>query len=124
MEIRNNNNNNNLYGNYNGYNNFGPVYHLIKVNGRPSIETMRIGPNSDALFLDESGTLAWYVETDGVGYKKVIAPYDLTPHVDTPPVDLNDLLTRVQNLEETINARSNKGSSSKNSRNSNTNTTE
>jgi len=114
--------NNSGYGFYDYNRSTAPVYSITRVSGRNSIEMLPMGPNSQALFLDESGTIIWFVETDGAGYKKTIAPYDFSPHQDIPPVDLNDLLNRVKNLEDIINARSTKGGSSK-SRNTH-NTTE
>ena len=88
--------------------NFNPVQasgqpmQVVRVNGRNGAEAYGLGPNSSALLLDEGGTLVWLVTTDGAGYKTV-APYDITPHKDTPMPDFGTLESRIAKLEAFMN---------------------
>ena len=63
-----------------------------------------MGPNSDALLLDETAPLLYHVQTDGTGFTTVTT-YDLIPHAPAPQIDINQLADRVAQLEETLNAR-------------------
>ena len=76
------------------HNAFLPHYDIIKVNGEAGAKNFRMGPNSNALLLDETGAIIWHAQT----------PYDFSPHRTATPVDVNDLATRVAHLEETLNA--------------------
>lgn len=103
---------------FNRNNTFGnilPHYEIIKVNGEESAKNFRMAANSTALLLDENEPIVWFVQTDGAGYC-VATPYDITPHVKTPPVDINQLAQRVSQLEETINARQSYSQSNKQSK--------
>ena len=75
---------------------------IVKVNGENGARAFQIAPNSSALLLDESNPIVWLVQTDGAGYKTV-SPYSITPYQPAPPVDLNDIETRLQRLEAKVN---------------------
>lgn len=81
-----------------------PRYEVIKVNGEAGAKNFRMAPNSNALLLDETAAMIWFAQTDGTGYLTV-TPYDIVPHQQVPPVDINNLAARVQQLEDVINAR-------------------
>lgn len=81
-----------------------PRYELIRVRGEAGANNFRMAPNSQALLLDETAPIVWHAQTDGTGYLTVV-PYDITPHQQVPPVDVNNLAQRVAQLEELINAR-------------------
>ena len=88
-----------------GYNNPympAPRYELIKVNGEGGARNFRMAPNSQALLLDETAAIVWHAQTDGTGYLTV-TPYDVFPHKQVQPVDINNLAARVAQLEEIIN---------------------
>ena len=98
----------NMNGMYNNYpyaqmpnQNMMPKYEVIKVKGKPGVDAFHMGPNSSVLLLDETANIVWYVETDGAGYKTA-TPFDVTPHVEQPPVNMNDILDRLGKLEETV----------------------
>ena len=78
-----------------------PRYEVIKVNGEAGARNFRMGTNSNALLLDETAPIIWYVQTDGTGYLTV-TPFDITPHQVQAPINLNDLSERVSKLEEAI----------------------
>lgn len=112
--------NHNPYGNnyWNPANSL-PQYNIIQVNGKNGADAFRMGPNSKILLLDESAPIVWFVQTDGAGYKTV-TPYTITPYQPAPQVDINDLATRLTNLEERFNAKSNSGTG-KNAKRANAN---
>ena len=74
-----------------------------KVNGRNGAMQYAIGANSSAWVLDQSGVLSWLITTDSAGYKTITA-YDIVPHQDAPAPDYGSLETRIQKLEEYVNA--------------------
>ena len=76
-------------------------YEIIRVNGQAGAKNFRMAPNSSALLLDETAPILWCAQTDGAGYLSV-TPFDILPHQTPAPVDLNDLLMRVSNLEEAL----------------------
>lgn len=80
----------------------GPKQQVVKVSGKQGVEMYRIGPNSSALLLDESGQLVWLVTTDGAGYKSIY-PYDISPHVDPPDPHISELEQRMARMEELLN---------------------
>ena len=109
-----------MYGMYNnyqsGYNNgfmpqmpsmsqmqggYAPTMQVTRVNGRQGAEALRMGANSSALLLDESEQYAWYVQTDGAGYKSILQ-LDIIPHKEAPTPDYSDLDERVRKIEEVI----------------------
>ena len=100
--------------NYN-YNRFLPHYEVIKVKGEASAQNFRMGPNSDALLLDETEPILYHVQTDGAGYLTVMS-YNLVPRISAPPIDINQLAQRISQLEETLNARQSNSQSNKQQR--------
>ena len=79
-----------------------PRYEIIKVNGEAGARNFRMAPNSNALLLDETAAIVWFAQTDGTGYLTV-TPYSITPYQPAPQVNINDLATRVAQLEEIVN---------------------
>ena len=92
-----NNNNNNLrpYG-------FAQHYEITQVSGRAGAENFRMGPNSSFLLLDNTAPIIWFVKTDGSGLLTA-TPCDYSIHQDPPPINLNDIMDRLQSLEEKLN---------------------
>ena len=64
--------------------NNAPRYEVIKVNGEAGARNFRMGPNSNALLLDNTAAIVWYAQTDGTGYLTV-TPFDITPHQTPKP---------------------------------------
>lgn len=87
-------------------NTMAPHYDIIQVNGEAGARNFRMAPNSTALLLDKTASIIWLAQTDGTGYLTV-TPYDITPHVNVPPIDVNDLASRVTKIEELLNDKSN-----------------
>ena len=81
-----------------------PSSQVVRVNGENGARSYQMGANSSALLLDESGLIVWLVTSDGAGYKTV-SPYDIVPHKAEPQPDYGTLETRIQRLEEIVNAK-------------------
>ena len=79
-----------------------PHYEIIKVHGEAGAKNVIMGPNSEALLLDETAPIIWFAQTDGTGYLQV-TPFDISPHKQAGAIDLNDLSARVSKLEEQLN---------------------
>ena len=81
-----------------------PTSQVVRVNGENGARSYQMGANSSALLLDESGLMVWLVTSDGAGYKTV-SPYDIVPHKAEPQPDYGSLESRIQRLEEIVNAK-------------------
>ena len=81
-----------------------PSSQVVRVNGENGARSFQMGANSSALLLDESGLMVWLVTSDGAGYKTV-SPYDIVPHKAEPQPDYGSLESRIQRLEEIVNAK-------------------
>lgn len=82
-----------------------PPQQVIQVNGKQSVDAIRMSPNSSVLLMDNSAPLVWLCVSDGVG-NVTSTPYDIMKHQETPPVDTKSLEARVTKLEELIHAQS------------------
>lgn len=78
---------------------YAPKYSLIKVKGAAGANNFRMAPNSETLLVDETAPIVWFARTDSGGYLTV-EPYDVSPHHEQPPVNVNALEERVKRLEE------------------------
>lgn len=77
--------------------------HVVKVNGRAGAESYQLPPNSDILLLDMNDPIAWFVQSDGAGYKTV-TPYDISAHKEVSQTDvIKSMEDRITKLEEAIN---------------------
>ena len=94
-----------------------PQQQIIQVNGKASVDTIQLAPNSSILCMDTSAPIVWMCVSDGVG-KVTSTPYDIIVHKDEPPVDIKSVEQRITNIEnalaemeDKINAKSNVGRS-------------
>lgn len=78
-----------------------PPQQVIRVRGRESVNTMRLSPNSSVLLMDETAPIVWLCVSDGLGNVSS-TPYDITPHVEAPPVDMSALDARITSIETMI----------------------
>lgn len=98
---------------YQGYGNYynqqpqqqAPRYEVIHVNGQNGAQALQMAPNSNAIVMDDTAPMIWLCQTDGAGYKTVQA-FDISPHKNTPAVDVNSLEERIARLEGIINGQS------------------
>lgn len=74
---------------------------IIKVNGRESINTLKLTPNSSLLALDNNAPIVWLCVADGVGNVNATA-YDITPHVDEETKHVSNLEERISKIEQKL----------------------
>ena len=99
-----------MYNPYQYYNPYGvtqpntnvlPPQQVIQVNGKASVDSIQLAPNSSVLVMDISAPMVWLCISDGVG-KVTATGYDIKPHEDPPAVNTNDLEQRIKNIEDFI----------------------
>lgn len=78
-----------------------PRQEVIRVSGENGAKAYQLPPNSSVLMMDESAPIVWLKTTDGAGYPS-LAPYSITPYQPAPPVDINDLNSRLRKVEELL----------------------
>jgi len=66
-----------------------------------------MGPNSEIYLPDDTENIIWWIRTDQNGNRSV-TPFDVSPHKKPEPIDINAILTRLDSLEEKVNAKFNK----------------
>ena len=98
----------NPYPNPYGYNqpnvfqqNILPQQQIIQVNGKASVDTMQLAPNSSLLAMDTSAPIVWMCVSDGIG-KVTATPYDIMVHKEEPPVDMKSVEQRLNHIESVI----------------------
>lgn len=86
------------------YNGYYPMVstQIIHVNGENGAMTLNLAPNSSVLALDENAPVVWLCRSDGAGYK-TCTPYQISEikPKETPTID--DIIGRIQRLEERLN---------------------
>lgn len=80
-------------------------YSITRVNGENGARSIQMLPNSEVLLLDTTQAIVWLAQTDGAGYLTV-TPFDISQHVDLPPIDVRNLEQRLAKLEGIINGKS------------------
>ncbi len=78
-----------------------PQQQIIQVNGKASVDTIQLAPNSSILVMDTSAPIVWMCVSDGVG-KVTSTPYDIVVHEEKPPIDISDVEKRLENVEKFI----------------------
>lgn len=78
-----------------------PRYDIIHVNGENGARAFRMGPNSNALLMDDTAPIVWLCQSDGAGYHTV-TPYSIAPYQAETPVDARALEKRVADLEAAL----------------------
>lgn len=72
---------------------------ITRVNGKDSINSLRMAPNSEMIALDNTAPIAWVCVSDGVGSVRA-TPYDIAPHKEASPV--SDIEQRLSALEKAV----------------------
>lgn len=86
---------------FGNYNNVLPQQQVIQVNGKASVDTIQLAPNSSVLVMDISAPLVWLCVSDGVG-RVTATPYDISIHQDKPAPDTANIEQRIAALEAAI----------------------
>lgn len=85
---------------------FNNAPQIIRVNGENGANMLMLPANSSALALDNTAPLVWLVQTDTNGLKN-ITPYKIEPYKVEPALTLEDIATRLNELEAKLNDKSN-----------------
>ena len=78
-----------------------PQQQIIQVNGKSSVDTIQLAPNSSVLVMDTSAPIVWLCVSDGVG-QVTSTPYDITLHKETPAPDMTDIESRLSRIEGVV----------------------
>ena len=109
-------NQNNIWGGYTSQR--APYYKADPIHGENAAWQFPIG-GGEIYLPDADRDIIWWIRVDQNG-NKTVTPFDVVPHQEPEPVDMNVILARLDALEEKINAKQNKS----NAKRSNTVATE
>lgn len=83
-----------------------PVYRADPIHGENAAWAFPIG-GGEIYLPDADQDIIWWIKVDQNGNKQVI-PFDVMPHKKTEPVDMDNILSRLNALEERVNGKQNK----------------
>ena len=90
-----------------------PTYSATPIHGQNAAWQFPMGANSEIYLPDADQDIIWWIRTDSNGNRSVQA-FDVTPHKDPEPVDIDNIIARLGAVEEWINAKSNKSNTKRN----------
>ena len=96
--------NNMIWNNYNSQR--LPVYKADPIHGENAAWQFPIG-GGEIYLPDADEDIIWWIRVDQNGNKSV-TPFDVTLHKKPEPIDMNNIIDRLNALEEKINAKQNK----------------
>lgn len=85
----------------------GPIYRADPIHGENAAWQFPMGANSEIYLPDSDRDIIWWIRTDAQGTRTVM-PFDVSPHKEPEPIDVNAILNRLNMLEEKVNAKYNK----------------
>lgn len=77
-----------------------PPQQVPQIEGRKSIDNLKMSPNSSVLLMDKTVPIIWLCVSDGLGSITATA-YDISLHQDVPPFDVAGF---AQTVEERLQA--------------------
>ena len=83
-----------------------PVYHAEPIHGKEAAWAFPIS-GGEIWLPDADQDIIWWIRIDQNGNKQVL-PFDVKPHEEPAPVDMNEILARLGAVEEWINGKQNK----------------
>ena len=91
------------------YQNILPAQQVLQVNGKASVDSIQMAPNSSVLVMDTTAPIVWLCVSDGVG-RVTATPYDVSKHIDPPAPDsvearLAGIEEAIKRMEERFNAK-------------------
>ena len=93
---------------YNQWNNFRlPVYKAEPIHGENAAWQFPMAPGSEIYLPDADKDIIWWIRVDQNGGRNVMG-FDVVPHHEPEPVDMDQILQRLNVLEEKVNAKQNK----------------
>ena len=94
------------------YNMRAPVYHAEPIHGENAAWAFPIG-GGDIWLPDADQDIIWWIRIDQNGNKQVKS-FDLKPHEEPQPVDMETILARLGALEEWVNGKQSKSNAKRN----------
>ena len=76
--------------------------HILRVHGEAGVDALQMLPDQELIVMDDTAPMIWVIKTDSAGYKGVKQAFDITPHVEAPPPDVQGMETRIAALEERL----------------------
>jgi hypothetical protein len=77
---------------------------ILKVHGENGAQSLQMQPDDNCIALDETNpegkTIIWVIATDSRGIKTVCKPYEVTEYIPKPPINVNDIDSRLKRLED------------------------
>lgn len=80
-----------------------PPQQVLQANGKPSIDALKMSPNSSVLIMDTTAPIVWLCTSDSLGNVTSVA-YDITQHKDQPVPSVTDFEARLVAVENNINS--------------------
>ena len=77
------------------YANLLPQQQVIQVNGKASVDSIQLAPNSSVLLMDTSAPIVWVCVSDGLG-KVTSTAYDIGEHKQKEEAKLESRLARIE----------------------------
>lgn len=78
-----------------------PPQQIIQANGKQSINSLRMSPNSSALIADTTAPIVWRCVSDGLGNVTSQA-FDIVPHKSEEEVEKDNLTAALKNLDQRV----------------------
>lgn len=78
-----------------------PPQQVLQVDGRASVEKIRMAPNSTLLALDRTNPIIWFCSSDGVG-NVTATPFDYTKHEEEPEISMSSLQSQLNDLKTSV----------------------
>ena len=84
-----------------------PIYNASPIHGENAAWQFPMGPNSEIYLPDADEDVIWWIRTDNNNCRSVQG-FDVTPHKKPEPINAEEILSRLEAVEEWINGKSNK----------------
>lgn len=79
-----------------------PPQQVLQVDGKASVDKMRMSPNSSLLALDRTAPIIWFCSSDGIGNVTAV-PFDYIKHESEPELSMSSLQSQLDDLKSSIN---------------------
>ena len=78
-----------------------PPQQILQANGKPSIDALRMSPNSSALIADSTQPVIWKCISDSLGNVSAVA-YDVTLHKDETVTEKETMTRSLESITERL----------------------
>ena len=78
-----------------------PPQQILQANGKASLESLRMSPNSSVLIADSTNPIVYRCISDGLGNVTTEA-YDITPHKSEEQIEKENMLVTLTQINERL----------------------